>query len=90
MMNLVNMGLMMSVVLTSADTILKPAKTFVTLLETGVAIWGIILVIKNVSELSAALKGQDDSGISAAVKGLIGGLLMASIGSVLTFLGIQV
>ena len=90
MMNLVNMGLMRSVVLTSADAILKPAKTFVTLLETGVAIWGIILVIKNVSELSAALKGQDDSGISAAVKGLIGGLLMASIGSVLTFLGIQV
>lgn len=80
----------MRVALTSADDILAPAKNLVTLLEAGVAIWGAVVIIKNVSELSAALKNQDDSGLNSAIKGLIGGILMAGIGAVLTFLGVNV
>lgn len=75
-------------IVTEVPEFLQPLRALVTLLLSGVSIWGIVIIVKNVSAISTALKDSDDNGLSSGIKGLIGGLMLAGIGGVLTFLGI--
>ncbi len=67
---------------------LQPLTMLVNVILAAVTIWGVVVIIKNVSEFSTAFQSQDSAGMSSAIKGFIGGLLMAGIGALLTFLGI--
>lgn len=67
---------------------LQPLRMLVSVVLAGVTIWGVLNIVKNISEFSTALQSQDSTGMSSAVKGIIGGLMMAGIGGLLTFLGI--
>lgn len=49
---------------------------------------GAVILAKNVMEFASAYQQADSSGMNTAVKGIVGGFLMFSIGSVLTFLGV--
>lgn len=76
-------------ILTAGNTdFLNPLRVLINLLLSAVALVGVIIIIKNISEFATAWKAGDESGTSSALKGLIGGLLMAGIGALLTFLGI--
>ncbi len=58
------------------------------LVLTVVAVIGIIMVAKNVMEFASAYQQQDSSGMNSALKGIVGGLMMAFVGAVLTLLGV--
>lgn len=70
------------------EAVTQPLRNFVSLLLAGVSIWGIVIIIKNVTVIATALKDNDDNGISSGLKGAFGGLLLAGIGGLLSFLGI--
>lgn len=78
-------------VLAAGDTsqILTPMNNLKTLVTAAVGVIGVIVVLKNVMELSSAIQNQESAGIMSALKGLFGGVLMAGVGTVLTFLGIS-
>lgn len=79
----------MFTILTAGNTdFLNPLRLLINLLLSAVTLVGIVIIIKNISEFSTAWKSNDESGTSSAIKGFIGGLLMAGIGGLLTFLGI--
>ena len=50
---------------------------------------GVIILAKNVMEFAQAYQQQDSSSMNSAIKGIVAGLIMAAISSVLTFLGIS-
>ena len=50
---------------------------------------GVIILAKNVMEFAQAYQQQDSSSMNSAIKGIVAGLIMAGISSVLTFLGIS-
>ena len=49
----------------------------------------IIILAKNVMEFAQAYQQQDSSSMNSAIKGIVAGLIMAAISSVLAFLGIS-
>lgn len=48
---------------------------------------GVILIGKNIMELSTAFQQQDSASMNNAIKGLIAGGLMAAVGTIVTALG---
>ena len=50
---------------------------------------GDILFAKNVMEFAQSYQQQDSSSMNSAIKGIVAGLIMAGISSVLAFLGIS-
>ena len=48
---------------------------------------GIIILAKNVMEFAQAYQAQDSSTMNSALKGIVAGIIMAGIATVLTFLG---
>lgn len=50
---------------------------------------GIIMIVKNVLEFAGAYQQQDSSSMNSALKGIVGGLMMAFVGSVLNLLGVK-
>lgn len=71
------------------DSVTTPLKNLKTLILSVVALVGVFIIIKGVIELAEGIQQQDSSGVSHGVKTIISGLLIASIGTVLTFLGIK-
>lgn len=69
-----------------ADTVsaLDALKTGLFSIIAGV---GIILIGKNIMELSTAFQQQDSASMNNAIKGLIAGGLMAAVGTIVTALG---
>ncbi len=65
-------------------------KNFATLFMAIVSIIGIIIIVKNVMELGPAIQQQDSGTISNAIKGIVGGAIMATIGVTLAFLGFKI
>jgi C-terminal processing protease CtpA/Prc len=55
----------------------------------GIGAVGVIILAKNVMEFAQAYQQQDSSSMNSAIKGIVAGLIMAAISSVLTFLGIS-
>ena len=70
---------------TSAIT--APLDNLKTLVMAVIGAVGVIILAKNVMEFAQAYQQQDSSTMNAALKGIVAGIMMAGISTVLTFLG---
>ena len=70
---------------TSAVT--KPLENLKTLVLAVIGAIGIIILAKNVMEFAQAYQAQDSATMNSALKGIVAGVIMAGIATVLTFLG---
>ena len=70
---------------TSAVT--KPLDNLKTLVLAVIGAIGIIILAKNVMEFAQAYQAQDSATMNSALKGIVAGIIMAGIATVLTFLG---
>lgn len=83
------MSHMTSVVYAAGDTsaVTKPLNNLKTLIIAVIGAVGIIILAKNIMEFAQAYQQQDSSTMNSALKGIVAGVMMAGISSVLTFLG---
>ena len=65
----------------------QPLENLKTLLISVIGAVGVIILAKNVMEFAQAYQQQDSSTMNSALKGIVAGVMMAGISSVLTFLG---
>ena len=70
---------------TSAIT--QPLDNLKTLVIAVIGAVGVIILAKNVMEFAQAYQQQDSSTMNSALKGIVAGIMMAGISTVLTFLG---
>ena len=70
---------------TSAGT--QPLVDLKTLVIAVIGAAGVIILAKNVMEFAQAYQQQDSSTMNSALKGIVAGVMMAGISTVLTFLG---
>lgn len=70
---------------TSAVT--KPLENLKILVLAVIGAIGIIILAKNVMEFAQAYQAQDSATMNSALKGIVAGIIMAGIATVLTFLG---
>lgn len=70
---------------TSAVT--QPLESLKTLVIAVIGAVGVIILAKNVMEFAQAYQQQDSSTMNSALKGVVAGVMMAGISTVLTFLG---
>ncbi len=70
---------------TSAVT--KPLDNLKTLIIAVIGAVGVIILAKNVMEFAQAYQQQDSATMNSALKGIVAGVMMAGISSVLAFLG---
>lgn len=68
-------------------TVTKPLDNLKTLIIAVIGAVGVIILAKNVMEFAQAYQQQDSSTMNSALKGIVAGVMMAGISSVLTFLG---
>ena len=76
----------------AADTssVTKPLDNLKTMIQVVIAIIGaigVIILAKNVMEFAQAYQQQDSSTMNSALKGIVAGVMMAGISSVLGILG---
>ena len=71
----------------STSAITQPLDNLKTLVIAVIGAVGIIILAKNVMEFAQAYQQQDSSTMNSALKGIVAGVLMAGISTVLTFLG---
>lgn len=71
---------------TSAIT--QPINNLATLFTAVIAAIGVIVLVKGIFETASAYNQQDTAGVSQGLKGVVSGLLMALIGSVITIMGL--
>jgi len=69
------------------DAITQPLDNLKTLVIAIIGAVGIIILAKNVMEFAQAYQQQDSSTMNSALKGIVAGVLMAGISTVLAFLG---
>ena len=69
------------------STITQPLDNLKTLVIAIIGAVGIIILAKNVMEFAQAYQQQDSSTMNSALKGIVAGVIMAGISTVLTFLG---
>ena len=89
------MGSMMAVMLmtttcfAAGDTsaVTQPLENLKTLVIAVIGAVGGIILAKNVMEFAQAYQQQDSSTMNSALKGIVAGVMMAGISTVLTFLG---
>lgn len=67
--------------------ITQPLENLKTLVISVIGAVGVIILAKNVMEFAQAYQQQDSSTMNSALKGIVAGVMMAGISSVLTFLG---
>ena len=72
---------------TGTQAITQPLDNLKTLVIAIIGAVGIIILAKNVMEFAQAYQQQDSSTMNSALKGIVAGILMAGISTVLTFLG---
>ena len=65
---------------TGTSAVTQPLENLKTLI-------GVIILAKNVMEFAQAYQQQDSSTMNSALKGIVAGVMMAGISTVLTFLG---
>ena len=73
---------------TGVDSVTQPLANLKTLVISIIGAVGVIILAKNVMEFAQAYQQQDSSSMNSAIKGIVAGLIMAGISSVLSFLGI--
>lgn len=73
----------------AADTssVTKPLDNLKTLVIAIIGAIGVIILAKNVMEFAQAYQQQDSSIMNSALKGIVAGVMMAGISSVLGILG---
>ena len=73
----------------AADTsaVTKPLENLKTLVLAVIGAVGIIILAKNVMEFAQAYQASDTATMNSALKGIVAGVIMAGIATVLTFLG---
>lgn len=73
----------------AADTssVTKPLDNLKTLVIAIIGAIGVIILTKNVMEFAQAYQQQDSSTMNSALKGIVAGVMMAGISSVLGILG---
>ena len=76
-------------IMAAADTssVTKPLESLKTLVIAIIGAIGVIILAKNVMEFAQAYQQQDSSTINSALKGIVAGVMMAGISSVLGILG---
>ena len=67
--------------------ITQPLNNLKTLVIAVIGAVGVIILAKNVMEFAQAYQQQDSSSMNSALKGVVAGVMMAGISSVLSFLG---
>lgn len=72
---------------TGATAITQPLDSLKTLMLSVIGAVGVIILAKNVMEFAQAYQQQDSSTMNSALKGIVAGIMMAGISTVLTFLG---
>lgn len=65
-------------------------KNLASLLMAIVSLIGIIIIVKNIMELGPAIQQQDSGTVNNAIKGIVGGAIMAGVGIILAFLGFKI
>lgn len=65
----------------------QPFENLKTLIIAVIGAVGVIILAKNVMEFAQAYQQQDSSTMNSALKGIVAGVMMAGISTVLTFLG---
>jgi hypothetical protein len=66
----------------------QPLDNLKTLVVSIIGAIGIIILAKNVMEFAQSYQQQDSASMNSALKGIVAGLIMAAISSVITFLGL--
>lgn len=70
-----------------ANAITQPLENLKTLVISVIGAVGVIILAKNVMEFAQAYQQQDSSTMNSALKGIVAGVMMAGISTVLSFLG---
>ena len=69
-----------------ASSVTKPLDNLKTLVFAIIGAIGVIILAKNVMEFAQAYQAQDSSTMNSALKGIVAGVMMAGISSVLGIL----
>ena len=69
------------------STITQPLDNLKTLVIAIIGAVGVIILAKNVMEFAQAYQQQDSPTMNSAIKGIVAGVIMAGISTVLSFLG---
>ena len=69
------------------SSVTKPLDNLKTLVLAIIGAIGVIILAKNVMEFAQAYQAQDSSTMNSALKGIVAGVMMAGISSVLGILG---
>ena len=72
---------------TDTSSVTAPLDSLKTLVIAIIGAVGVIILAKNVMEFAQAYQQQDSSTMNSALKGIVAGVMMAGISSVLTILG---
>ena len=72
-----------------AEVVTEPLNNLKNLVIAIIGAVGVIILAKNVMEFAQSYQQQDSSSMNSAIKGIVAGLIMAGISTVLTFLGIS-
>ncbi len=83
--NLMSMQCLAAAAGTTAIT--QPLENLKTLVIAVIGAVGVIILAKNVMEFAQAYQQQDSSTMNSALKGIVAGVMMAGISTVLSFLG---
>lgn len=70
-----------------ASAITQPLENLKSLVISVIGAVGVIILAKNVMEFAQAYQQQDSSTMNSALKGIVAGVMMAGISTVLSFLG---
>ncbi|WP_408605724.1 hypothetical protein [Anaerobium acetethylicum] len=69
------------------SVVTQPLDNLKTLVISVIGAVGVIILAKNVMEFAQAYQQQDSSTMNSALKGIVAGIMMAGISTVLSFLG---
>lgn len=72
---------------TGTSAVTQPLENLKTLVIAIIGAVGVTILAKNVMEFAQAYQQQDSSTMNSALKGIVAGVMMAGISTVLTFLG---
>ena len=83
----VEMNDMVSVYAADTSSVTKPLNNLKSIVLAVIGAIGVIILAKNVMEFAQAYQQQDSSTMNSALKGIVAGVMMAGISTVLSILG---
>lgn len=69
------------------EAVTQPLENLKSIVIAVIGAVGVIILAKNVMEFAQAYQQQDSSTMNSALKGVVAGIMMAGISTVLSFLG---